>query len=406
MQKNISAKNFLWNLFGTGINGIMSFLYLIVVTRINGVDVSGVFSVCLSVSFILFAVSNLGNRIYEVADFNGSDSDYFTLKVFSGILSIFLGLLCCFVFGYDTKKSFIVFLLILVRIIESFSDTFYAVFQKNERLDLVGISYIIKNAVALVIFIVFDLITKNILISTGFMLLGTLGVYLFFDRILCKRYADVHFENIKSSLSLIKKIFYFFVFNLVVIIISNIPRLIADTKYNSEEMGYFSIIMMIPTAMALIGQFIIQPFVTGFVKNYKDRNYTEFIKTAGFIICILCLCALICSFAAYYFGPFVLTLIMGIEFKKFAFIMVIAIISGTFNILTTVLSNLLTVMNKTKIQLLLYVFSLVIEIASIYYGVSVGGLSAVFVAFLISMIIQFIIFLVYFLFSFIKEKSN
>ena len=48
-------------------------------------------------------------------------------------------------------------------------------------------------------------------------------------------------------------------FSLLTLILLNVPRFIANYTLNSDEIGYLGILMMIPTVMSLICQFIIQP---------------------------------------------------------------------------------------------------------------------------------------------------
>lgn len=398
-----SKKNFFWNLIGTGLNCITTFVLIVLITRINGVDTSGVFSVCLSLSLIMFSFSNLGTRVYEVSDLKRDDNIYFALKAFTGILTIAIGMLICVLMKYGRIKTTIIFMLLLVRVIESYSDSVYAVFQKNERLDLAGISYSVKTVFSITVFLIVDIITKNVLFATAFFFLAVFATFLAFDIPLLYRYKKISFKT-NGVISLTKDISFFVIFNLIVIVIANIPRLMADTVFSAAQMGYLSIIMMIPTVMSLMGQFIIQPSLTAFVNDRKNKNYTSFKKRTISIIAIIILLTVVFCAATYFLGPPVLSIVMGIDLSKYAFVMTIAIIAGSFVILTTFISTLLTVMEKTRIQLVLYAVSLIVEFLAIYLSLGKEDIFYLFLSFLFSMAIQFFLFLMYYILSIKKEQ--
>ena len=41
-------KNFIWNVLGTGLNAFNSLFFMIIVTRLNGVDQAGIFTIAFS----------------------------------------------------------------------------------------------------------------------------------------------------------------------------------------------------------------------------------------------------------------------------------------------------------------------------------------------------------------------
>lgn len=58
---------------------------------------------------------------------------------------------------------------------------FMVVLKKNDFLDMVGKSYTLKSILTLVLFLVIDLLTHNLLISTFGILLGSILVFIFYD---------------------------------------------------------------------------------------------------------------------------------------------------------------------------------------------------------------------------------
>ena len=66
----IKNRNFIWNMIGNSLNSFLSLFLLIIVTRINGIELSGIFSYAFTLTLILQMISNYGGRIYQVSDYN------------------------------------------------------------------------------------------------------------------------------------------------------------------------------------------------------------------------------------------------------------------------------------------------------------------------------------------------
>ena len=52
-EKKKFIKNFMWNVLGTGLNSFNSLFFLIIVTRINGINDAGIFSIGVAIAFLM-----------------------------------------------------------------------------------------------------------------------------------------------------------------------------------------------------------------------------------------------------------------------------------------------------------------------------------------------------------------
>ena len=164
MKNKILKKDFIWNTLGSLIHAFNSLFFLIIVTRINGIENSGIFSYGFTISNIFLTVAMFGGRNYQITDEKKefSDNQYKNFRYFTTILSVVLFSLLFLVFNYPIYKYLIIILLILVRSLESISDVYFGILQKNNKLYLVGISLFLKNLISLIAFIVTDYIFKNL----------------------------------------------------------------------------------------------------------------------------------------------------------------------------------------------------------------------------------------------------
>ena len=65
---------------------------------------------------------------------------------------------------------------------------------------------------------------------------------------------------------------YIFLFGLVILLIINVSRFIGFYTLNDTDMTYLGILLMIPSVMLLICQFIIQPQITTLAELFKKKK--------------------------------------------------------------------------------------------------------------------------------------
>lgn len=398
-------KNVIWNTVGTVINSFSSLIYLIIVTRIGGIDISGVFSFCFSFSLTLYTFSNLGNRIFEVSDKNRfSDSDYLTLKFFTCLISMAVALIFALIMGYEPIKIALIMIFMLIRSIEAFSDTFYAVFQKNERLDLVGISYFIKNILSFAVFFITYFLTGRIIPSSVSLLLVTLLVFLFFDRALVGNFQKIGISfKLKTVFSLFKNILSFMLFNLLTMVIANVPRIIVDLYHTDSKLGVFGILIMIPTIVILLGQLIIQPLLNGMSENFHKNKFREISSSVKKMLILITAVSIPSALAGYFMGPFALKLLYGVNLTDYKLSIALLVIAGMFNCYAAMLSTVLTIIRKTGIQLIIYTGIFATETAIMAVVLKFVSFSFVFPIYLAVMVLQFVIFLICYYLLFVRR---
>lgn len=134
----IKKKEFIWNTVGSMVFAVFSAVILMTCTRLNGVEIAGIFSICYATGSILNAIGDLGIRIVQVTDTNRKYQydDYLFSRIGAIALMILLAVCYALITGYSNEKLFIFAILILIRILDNFSETFQAEFQLNDRLDL------------------------------------------------------------------------------------------------------------------------------------------------------------------------------------------------------------------------------------------------------------------------------
>ena len=176
-------KNFIWNVLGTGLNAFNSLFFMIIVTRLNGVDQAGIFTIAFSTACIIYFVGVYAGRIYQVTELNKeiTDKEFIVNRSISTILMLILVILFSVIRGYNLYKSTMFLLLTLYKALEAFSDVLYGILQKNDRLEIVGKSFFMKALFSVILFFIIDYITKNMITSTISIILVNIIILIVFD---------------------------------------------------------------------------------------------------------------------------------------------------------------------------------------------------------------------------------
>lgn len=399
MKKNRSnAYKIIWNTIGTTLNSFSSMIFLLVITRINGIELSGVFSYAFSMCAIFQSIANYGGRNFQVSDYKKvfSDSEYFSSRFITVVGSIVIVLTYLLLFSNSYDVIYFVLIVMLVKFTETFADVYYGIFQKNDRLDYVGKSYTLKNLLVIVIFFLIDILTKNIYYSVFSMLFVNVLVFYFYDYLKVSKVSKLRVVSLEKSSAVLKSSFDFFTYNFLIMVISNIPRMTVYQFLSESELGYYGILVMIPSVMTLLGALIISPVLTDLSMFHNEKRYTDFDSLVRKLVIITLTISILCMIVAYFLGDPVLSLLYGISFDGYSITFLIFIAAGTFNVLTVILSNLLTIYRKTKFQVLLYlsvlIFGIIISVmATIYLGMNGAVLS-----YFMIMFFQFILFIAYY----------
>ena len=272
---------------------------------------------------------------------------------------------------------------------------------------MIGISYILKNVLSFTVFIIIDILTKNLIVSTFSLIPITILIYAIYDIKGVSTFYKFKFElKNRSSFKLLKNMLYFIIFNLLTLLLVNIPRIFVDKMCSDAQLGYFGILMMIPTVIILVVQIIIQPAVNRQVEDFNAQNYARIKSTMAKFFAMITFVSLLCSLAAFVLGPFAFKILYGVDFEKYRFIMMVLVISGMFNGFSTLISTLLTIIKNTKSQLFIYASIFILECIATPLVLKTFAFESVFIVYLTMMIIQFIVFSICYYIGFCKKYCS
>lgn len=350
-------KDYIWNSLGSLLQSAISPVLLIVITRLNGIEDSGLFSFALSLSVVFWAVSLWGGRTYQVSDIKRefSSGGYVAVRFVASLIVAISAVAFCFLNGYNTTKTGLIMILVTFKILESIADSLYGVLQIHHKLYIAGISLTMKAMLGFAAFMAVDIVTKNVIYGTLAILLINMLIIFLYDILWVRRVETISIskklckEYITQAVVIMKHTSVVFVVMLLTMFSLNIPRYFLD-KSHPDQIGYFGIMAMPITLLGLFISFIIQPNVVNLSELLAKGKLKEFARIVGKINQITFGMGVLSVVLSYLIGVWMLNVIFGININNFRLDLTIMVIGAAANAFVSIYVNLLIIMRRFKGQ--------------------------------------------------------
>ena len=392
-------KDYIWNSIGSFLQSAISPILLIVITRLNGVGDSGLFSFAMSLSVVFWAISLWGGRTYQVSDVKKefSSGDYIVVRFISSLIVAVFSISFCILSGYDLIKTELIMVLVSFKILESIADSMYGVLQIHNRLYIVGISLTMKSVFGFMLFTLVDILTKNIIYGALSIFIVNIAVVIFYDIPWMKHVESVGLtkKNIMQAGKIMKKTAEVFVVVFLTMFSLNIPRYFLD-KYHYDQIGYFGIMAMPITLLTLFISFVLQPNVVNLSELLKKKKIKEFTKIVSKIDFITFTLGILFIVSSYLIGVWALNTVFGIDINNFRIDLTIMVIGAVANAFVSIYVNLLIILRRFKGQFYtLLVTNILAVILSVYLIDRLAMLGSVLVFMTISFLQAIILLFIY-----------
>jgi len=350
-------KDYLWNSLGSLLQSAISPVLLIVITRLNGIDDSGLFSFAISLSVVFWAVSLWGGRTYQVSDVKRefSSGGYVAVRFIASLIVAISAVVFCVLNGYNTTKTGLIMILVTFKILESIADSLYGVLQIHHKLYVAGMSLTMKAMLGFTAFMAVDIVTKNVIYGTLAILLVNVLIIFLYDILWVRRVETIAVnkkllkEYTGQAIAIMKHTSAVFVVMFLTMFSLNIPRYFLD-KSHPDQIGYFGIMAMPITLLGLFISFIIQPNVVNLSELLVKGKLKEFARIVSKINHITFGIGVLSVVLSYLVGVWVLNTIFGININNFRLDLTIIVIGAAANAFVSIYVNLLIIMRRFKGQ--------------------------------------------------------
>ena len=336
--------------------GSMGYYFLIwllsvLVVRISGYEAAGVFSVCMSVTSAPAVVALYNMRSFQVSDINGeyANRTYLNSRFVAFALSMLFCLGMVLFYGYDTRKGLIILAYMVVKGVEGVADVYYGIEQLWNRLDLSGISLMIRGVAASGAFVAALAITDDMFWAMLVMALASVAVVLIVDVPLRKKYEGIYQPEQKNIVGgSVWKLMAICTPLCIVGVLNNmtytVPKIYLESFHGSEIMGYYASIASPTVVVQLVAQTLFAPVIPGLTEQYQQGHKKTFLGMIGKFAALAAGLTLVCVVGAHFLGEFVLVLLYGEDIRPYTYLFVPVIFVAVSAAVSSVLMYICTLL--------------------------------------------------------------
>lgn len=364
----VKKTEFMWNILASTVSSIINAVLLMFCTRINGIEIAGMFSIAFATSSILNAVGDYGIRPYQVTDTNRKYKfgEYLSLRIIIVSVMFIIGTAFVIISRYEFTKAMICLFLVLYRVIDNLSESYQSEFQIQGRLDIGCKSVVIRNIAAIIIFLVINYLTRNIIFATIAMVLINLLIFIIYDLNKIKSYTTETPNFNKVTLKkLLMECFPVCISTLLSLFLANVVKYSIDMYGNYDMQTYYNIVFLPTFTINLASTFIVKPMFKSFGELWNSGNTKKLNKLIIIIAGITALATGFIELVCYFIGPQILQLIYGVELSQYRNELLTLLIAGFFFAIANLMIYITTTIRKqgyaTIIYLIVSVFAIFIS---------------------------------------------
>ncbi len=346
-------RDFLWNSVGSFLYALTSLVLMIIATRVNGLDAAGAFTFAFANACVFQVVGTYVGRAYQVTERKKgvSDNDYVYNRVVSCLVMLVLGVLYGVVSGFTGLQLGLVVILIVYKMLDAFAEVWYGILQKNGKLYKVGISFLMKAVMGVVGFLAVDVLTKDLALASGMLVVVNLAVTIFYDIRECMK-VGYRFERVenKNYLKLFKSGFFVFLLTLLTQYLFNASRYAIEATGDEGMQAIYGMLIMPATVMVLMSQFVVQPALNKIKELLEKKRIKELNKMTIRVSAVLLVIGGAGVGLGYALGVWLYELLYGVDITEYLGSLAIIIAGATVFGVSYVLQNVLIAMRKTAAQ--------------------------------------------------------
>ena len=264
------AANFRWTFAGNGVNAVCQWGMLAVLARVANVGAVGQFVLGISIAGPILSLAMLQLRSVQVTDVRNEFSfgDYFGTRIAWTAIGLLAIAVCGTAVGEDGPTMGVILAVGAMKSVDSVCDVVRGLFQRHERMDLSGMSLLVKGPLSLIALATTMWLSGNLVLATCAAAAAWTVSLVVNDlrparRLLVETFGEAAGPNLlrpRFALpSVLRLTWIALPLGIVMALISlqtNIPRYFLKIHSGNEALGYFGAIvypmmagMMVTTAM-------------------------------------------------------------------------------------------------------------------------------------------------------------
>ena len=392
-------KVYFWNTMGGVFSAAFFPVLVMMITRMKGTYDAGIFSLGYANALLLQHVGSFDSRSYQCTERTGKFdfSDFLTFRFVTSLIMIIAMFALVCINKYSVEKIIITIELCVFCVFNNISDIFQGNAQKNNRLDIAGISLTIRTMICIFAFGSILIVSHNIYVATLLIIICTIIWILYFDIRENKKISkwDINFDAEKVKL-LFWATIPLFLSLFFQMFIYNIPKYAIDEKMSVDSQAIYSILFVPASVVTLLGNIVFRPILVNLSLIWENKKYKKVLIICVKRIGLLMILTVGILIGGYLFGTQILTLVYAVDITAYKRELLILLLGGGFTGITTLLYFVVTVVGKQHIMVLCYVITFISSLfiarpLVIKYGLMGAALCYLVTSFLLNILLFLLI---------------
>lgn len=321
----------LWNMLGSLMYGVNSFVLLMLVSRQAGVGAAGIFGITFTNAQMLWIIGIFGASDHQLTDLHEvyPYAAYRWLKVFSSALMAVATLALCLIMPMDPAKAQMTVLLSVYMLSHVVSELYQSrLFQMN-RLDLAGQSQFFRTLIPLLCFTALLYLGQSLQVATvGLAASGFICVWLF-GYLPCRPYLrQRRTTSIAECKSLLLACLPLFFSLLLMNLVIQLPKYVIERLGNNEMQGIFNMIFLPAQVISMVAGFIYRPLIHRTSEMLDQRDWKGFFRLLRWQALLVFGIAAVGSLGAWFLGPAVLGVLYGVPLQTQQLAITLVMVGG------------------------------------------------------------------------------
>ena len=283
--KDVEKSAYAWNSVSGLMFAMQSAVMLIVITRTNGLEDAGVFSIAYAIGSLMSFIGEYGVRKYQVSDIKEkvSFTDYHSHRVFTCLIMlvtfvIYVG--AGYLRGqYSKNKFWVIIFVCFLKLVEAYADVYYSRYQQLRRLDVAAKTNSFRIALAMIACMISLAITHDLLISVIIWFIVALITMFMSSILVASEFGGIHFRINKEALyKLTKECLPLFIGSFLLLYVGNAPKYAIDAALDDTAQACYNFIFMPVFVIGLLANFVFNPILVKLAHKWDRREMKVFTK--------------------------------------------------------------------------------------------------------------------------------
>ena len=379
--KNVERSSYAWNSASGLMFAMQSAVMLIVITRTNGLEDAGIFSIAYAIASLMSFIGEYGVKKYQVSDIKEkvSFTDYHSHRVITCLIMLIVFILYVgagYLRGqYSPIKFWVIIFVCLLKLVEAYADVFYGRYQQSRRLDVAAKTNTFRIATAMAACMISLVITHDLLISVIIWFITALIAMFMSSILVASDYGGVHFRiNKEALLILTKECFPLFMGSFLLLYVGNAPKYAIDAVMNDTAQACYNFIFMPVFVIGLLANFVFNPILVKLAYKWDNRELDIFVKIVVRQIGVITGITLLAISVAMTFGCPVLGWLYNADLHEYKICLTVLMVGGGMLALVNFFTVVVTVVRGQKHLITGYISVAVVAKLLSRYFVSMYGI--------------------------------